>query len=132
MTTVTGALILRDDRFLICRRRTGQLHPLKWEFAGGKCEEGETTAACLKRELREELSIEAEIGREIERFTYTYPGRNPILLVFYLVTDFRGEPRNLVFEEIRWVARAELVQFDFLEADKDLVKRLAAGTLLSG
>ena len=46
-------------------------------------------------------------------------------MIFYAVSDFDGEPRNCVFEEIRWVAPDELTQFDFLEGDVEFVKRLA-------
>lgn len=127
MTTVTAALIVRDNQFLICQRRADQAHPLKWEFAGGKVEEGEEPAACLRRELREELGIEVEIGEEATRFSYQYPGREPIVLVFFRVPRFTGEPENRVFAEIRWVPRADLPQFDFLEADKELVADIAKG-----
>jgi len=69
--------------------------------------------------------MRAQIGGELERYEFCYPGKSPILLIFYAVTDFSGEPRNCVFEEIRWVAPAELPQFDFLEGDVEFVKRLA-------
>lgn len=127
MNTVTAALILRGDEFLICRRRADQYLPLKWEFAGGKIEDGEEPAVGLRRELREELDLDAHIGPEVCRFSYQYPGRTPILLVFFKVTEFRGEPRNRVFAEIRWVPRHQLPEFDFLPADRELVEQVARG-----
>ncbi len=130
MKTVTAALIMRGDQFLICQRRADQHLPLKWEFAGGKLEEGEEPAAALRRELREELELEAEIGPQVCRFSYQYPGRAPILLVFFQVTEFRGEPRNRVFAQIRWVPRQQLAEFDFLPADKELVEQIARGELV--
>ena len=130
MTTVTAALILCGDRFLICRRRADQPSPLKWEFAGGKIEEGEEPAAGLRRELKEELNIEAGIGPEVRRLVCQYPGRPPILLLFFKVTDFQGKLENRVFAEIRWVPRQQLPGFDFLEADRQVAKEIARGGLV--
>jgi 8-oxo-dGTP diphosphatase len=126
MTTVTAAVIERDGFLLICRRRADQKHPLKWEFPGGKVEPGEETAAGLRRELREELGIAVEIAEEITRFEYQYPGRPPILLVFYRVRKYSEEIENRIFAEVRWARPSELPQFDFLEGDVDFVRRLAA------
>jgi 8-oxo-dGTP diphosphatase len=127
MTTVVAAIIRRSGRILICRRSAAHAHPLKWEFPGGKVEEGESPPQALGRELQEELDVHARIGDEVERYEFRYPGKSPILLIFYAVTDFSGEPRNRVFDEIRWVAPGELPQFDFLEGDVEFVKRLAGG-----
>jgi len=126
LTTVVAGLIRRGGRVLICRRKPGQAHPLKWEFPGGKAEASESPAEALRRELEEELDIQARIGDEVERYEFGYPGMSPILLIFYGVTDFTGEPRNCVFEEIRWTEPATLPDFDFLEGDLEFVRRLAA------
>src|SRR5271170_4647589 len=88
MTTVVAAVIERDGRVLIAqRKRTGQ-HPLKWEFPGGKVEPDEAPEVAVVRELQEELAIHARVEREIMRYEYQYPGRTPILLIFYRVTEF--------------------------------------------
>ena len=126
MTTVVAALIERDGLVLIGqRKRTGQ-HPLRWEFPGGKVEPGEDSRTALVRELGEELGIQARIGVEITRYEYQYPGRPPILLIFYGVTDFEGEPRNLDFERIAWTTRASLRGYDFLEGDADFIAAYCA------
>jgi 8-oxo-dGTP diphosphatase len=125
LTTVVAALIRRAGRILICRRTAAQPHALKWEFPGGKVEAGESPPEALRRELREELAVHAQIGDEVERYEFSYPGTSPILLIFYAVAVFTGEPRNCVFEEMRWVAPGDLPSFDFLEGDVDFVKRLA-------
>ncbi|MBI3693394.1 MAG: (deoxy)nucleoside triphosphate pyrophosphohydrolase [Acidobacteria bacterium] len=125
MTTVTAAVIERDGRLLVCRRRTDQSHPLKWEFPGGKVEPGEDPVAALSRELQEELGITAEGAEEITRFPYQYPGRPPILLIFFRVSSYSGATENRIFDEIQWVAPQQLPQLDFLEADIDFVRRLA-------
>ncbi len=125
MVTVTAAVIECDGRVLICRRRADQKHPLKWEFPGGKVEPGEAPEGCLRRELEEELGIAVEAAEEITRFPFQYPGRPPILLVFYRVPRYSGEVENRIFSEIRWAAPQELPAFDFVEGDVDFVRTLA-------
>jgi 8-oxo-dGTP diphosphatase len=125
MTTVVAAIIERDRRILICQRRPDHAHPMKWEFPGGKVEPGELPADALRRELDEELAIDAVIGPELTRYEYAYPGKQPILLIFYRVSDFAGEPRNRVFQQIRWEAPTNLRDYDFLEGDVDFVRRLS-------
>jgi len=124
---VVAAVIERDGRILVCQRKVGARHELKWEFPGGKVEAGETPRQALRRELEEELGIQAEIGAETLRYQYRYPERAPILLIFFRVTEYSGEPKNLDFAEIRWEARELLPRYDFLEGDVDFVRRLARG-----
>ena len=125
MTTVVAALLERDGKILICRRRPADPHPLKWEFPGGKVEPGEAPAEALRRELEEELGVAARIGEEITRYEYCYPGKQPILLIFYKVCEFAGDPANRVFHEMAWDTPARLREYDFLEGDVDFVRTLA-------
>ena len=124
MTTVVAAIIQRDSRILIGQRKDLGHHPLKWEFPGGKVEPGETPEAALVRELQEELGIHARIDRELRRYEYQYPGRSRILLIFYRVVDFDGEPRNLDFDQIRWEQPELLREYDFLEGDMQFVAQV--------
>ncbi len=117
MTNVVAAVIEHDGRILIAQRRNTPPHALKWEFPGGKVEPGETLEAALLRELQEELDIRARIKREMMRYAYQYPGQPPILLIFYRVADYSGQPRNLAFEQIQWVLPERLREYDFLEGD---------------
>src|ERR1043166_533696 len=89
---VVAAIIEKDGLVLICQRKTGQRYAGKWEFPGGKVEPEEDFRSALQRELREELGINAVVSDEITRYEYAYPGRGPIQLIFYRVTDFEGEP----------------------------------------
>lgn len=123
MTTVVAAVIERDGRVLVGQRRPGGNHPLKWEFPGGKVEANETPEAAVVRELTEELGIRASIREEITRYEYQYPGRSRILLIFYRVVDFEGEPKNLDFQQLQWVLPGNLRELDFLEGDLDFVRR---------
>ena len=127
---VVAALILREGKFLICQRTQHQPMPLKWEFPGGKIEEGEQPRDAMRRELEEELGIEAAIGDEVARIIHEYPGGGSVELRFFDVRNYKGELENRIFREIRWVKRSELNELDFLEADLTLLRDLAAGKIL--
>lgn len=129
MIRVTAGIIRDGDKVLVCQRRRGAAFELKWEFPGGKVEDGEEPAACLARELREELAIDATIGPEVHRTNHRYANGFHVELLFYRVERFRGSPENRGFEAVRWVSPADLPGLDFLEADWVLVDLLAAGRL---
>jgi 8-oxo-dGTP diphosphatase len=125
MTTVVAAVIERNGLVLIGQRPAGKRHALKWEFPGGKVELEETPAAAIRRELEEELGIQAEIGGQVADYEFTYPGREAIRLIFYSVTKFEGTIKNHVFNQILWETRERLPEYDFLEGDVDFVRKLA-------
>lgn len=131
---VVAAIILRDDRVLICQRREDQPFPLQWEFPGGKIESGEEPVAALERELEEELGMRAVIGPELAtvRHRYKKQGRDEELAVelhFFLVREFSGEMENRIFRQLRWEERAMLDVESFLEADRELVRQLKSGEI---
>lgn len=130
MKRVVAALIAKDGKLLVCQRTRHQTMPLKWEFPGGKIEEGEQPRDALRRELDEELGIVATIGDELARVQHEYPNGGMVELRFYVVRDYLGELENRIFRDMQWVAPPDLPKFDFLEADLTLVKDLAAGKLL--
>jgi 8-oxo-dGTP diphosphatase len=120
---VVAGVIERGERILIAQRKPDGAHPLKWEFPGGKVERDEMPEAALVRELEEELGVQATVDAEIARYEFLYPGAAaPILLIFYRVAEFEGEPTNLNFERIEWVPKDRLQDFDFLEGDADFLK----------
>ena len=124
MTTivVTAAVIDRDGRFLVTRRQLGVHLEGCWEFPGGKCEAGESLAACLARELREELDVEAHVGEQVLVTTHPYADRSVELHFFRC--ELRGEPRPLLGQEMRWATRDELATLEFPPADDELIQRL--------
>lgn len=130
MKRVVAALIVKDGRILVCQRTKHQTMPLKWEFPGGKIEEGEQPRDALHRELDEELGIDATIGDEVARIRHEYRSGNSVELRFFVVNEFRGELENRIFRDMQWAERTELPSFDFLEADLKLVSDVAAGRLL--
>jgi 8-oxo-dGTP diphosphatase len=126
---VVAAVIERDECILICQRKRGGRHPLKWEFPGGKVEPGEDPRSALARELREELQLDARIGAKLHTGTVLYSTGPRIQLQFYSVTEFSGEPVNLQFEQIVWERFQNLTSYDFLEGDTEFVRKLANQTL---
>jgi 8-oxo-dGTP diphosphatase len=127
---VVAALIMDNGRVLICQRTKHQTMPLKWEFPGGKIEEGEQPRDALRRELDEELGIDALVGEEVARLCHRYKTGNSVELRFYIVRRYRGEIENRIFRDVRWSARSDLPTYDFLEADLPLVRDLAEGKIV--
>ena len=130
MKHVVAALIFKDGTVLVCQRTKHQTMPLKWEFPGGKIEEGELPRHALHRELEEELGIDADIGEEVSRIRHQYKGGGAVELRFYAVRTYRGEIENRIFKDIRWAKPADLPAYDFPEVDQELVQKLATGTIV--
>lgn len=103
---------------------------LKWEFPGGKIEEGESSEAALARELNEELGIAAVIGQRVTRIRHKYRNGGAIDLQFFVVREFDGTLENRIFNDVRWAPLAALPNYDFLAADLGLIRDLSEGKLL--
>jgi 8-oxo-dGTP diphosphatase len=130
MKRVVAGLIVQNGKLLVCQRTRHQTMPLKWEFPGGKIEEGEQPRDALRRELEEELGILAKVGDEVARIQHEYPNGGMVELRFYEVREFQKEIENRIFKDIQWAEPKSLPTFDFLEADLTLVNDLAAGKFL--
>ncbi len=124
---VSAGVLTRGRQLLICQRRAHDPYSLKWEFPGGKAHEGENSAACLQRELHEELAIEATIGAELHQARHTYANGRTVALTFLHVPKYTGEIRNLQFQTVAWVEPTQLPIYDFLEGDLAFVAALARG-----
>jgi 8-oxo-dGTP diphosphatase len=124
MTTivVAAAVIERNDRFLLTRRQRGVHLEGFWEFPGGKCEPGESHGACLAREIREELDVEASVGEELLTTAHAYPDRRVEL--HFLRCELVGAPVPQQGQEMRWVPRGELPLLPFPPADAELIRLL--------
>jgi mutator protein MutT len=119
---VTAAVIEHDGAFLVTRRQAGTHLAGTWEFPGGKCDAGETLDACLRRELREELAAEAEIGAELHTTTHAYPERRVEL--HFLSCRLLTEPSAALGQEMQWVATGDLESLEFPPADAELIRML--------
>ena len=127
---VAAALIVRDGEVLIGQRRPDQPMASLWEFPGGKIEPGESPEQALVRELTEELGIQAEVGPPLTRIRHNYRHGGAVDLRFFTVRNFAGEIQNLIYQQVRWVKLGDLPSYEFLAADRGLIRDLAAGKLL--
>ena len=125
---VVAAVIERDGCFLLTRRQPGTHLAGMWEFPGGKIDPGETRAAALTREIREELAAEVAVGELVLETTHSYPERR-VALYFYRCA-LVDEPRAVLGQEIRWVSRADLASMDLPPADEALIRLLTGSTPL--
>lgn len=130
MKRVVAGIIIENGKLLVCQRTRHQTMPLKWEFPGGKIEEGEQPRDALRRELEEELGILAKIGNEIVRIQHEYPNGGKVELRFFEVREYQNEIENRIFKDIQWAMPKDLPSYDFLEADLTLVHDLANGKFL--
>jgi 8-oxo-dGTP diphosphatase len=119
---VAAAVVERDGRFLVTRRQRGVHLEGLWEFPGGKCADGESLAACLARELEEELAVPSDVGAEILTTVHDYPGKR--IELHFFECQLRSNPAPQLGQEMRWVAREELDGLEFPPADAELIQRL--------
>lgn len=125
---LVSAGILRNaaGEILICQRGAGGNCAFLWEFPGGKQEAGETAAACLVRECREELGVEIEVLELLEQSSYDYPD-NKIAFSFFAAQIISGTPQKSVHQQILWVSPCDLGNYEFCPADREIVAKLASG-----
>jgi 8-oxo-dGTP diphosphatase len=124
MIRAAVAILSKDKRVLVCQRKSNARYALKWEFPGGKIESGESVLGCLKRELREELSIDFNDIDRTESQVNRYDDGGVFEVTYCYVSRFAGVPTNNAFEQIRWVTIAELKALDILEGNKSVVVNL--------
>ena len=122
---VVAAVIEQAGRVLIARKRQGDRLGGKWEFPGGKIDEGESPEAALKRELLEELGIDADIGDFFCSSHYDYRHISVDLLT-YRVRHFSGEMTAHVHDELKWVVPVDLRNYDFPEANLKIIRVLTS------
>ncbi len=120
---VAAAVTDAAGRILIAQRPPGKHLAGSWEFPGGKLEAGEARALGLARELREELGITIREPRPLIRVRHTY-AYGEVLIDMWVVTRYRGEPRGLDGQALRWCGPDELAAADLLPADRPIVRAL--------
>ena len=122
---VVGGLIYQNEKILICQRKEEGDHPLKWEFPGGKLKDNENNQEALKRELKEELSIEINEMIYFDEYLYEYKKLSKNLkLVFFQIFHFEGEIQNNVHQQFKWIDISKLGDYDFLEGDLKIINKL--------
>lgn len=119
---VTG-ILKKEQQILVGQRPENKSLPNLWEFPGGKIEHGESPEIALFRELKEELNIEATIGSLRFATTHDYEDTG-LLLLFYDINYWQGNPTALHHSAIKWVDKLELQQLDLPEANKKIISKL--------
>jgi 8-oxo-dGTP diphosphatase len=119
---VVAAEIERGGAYLITQRRPEATMPLLWEFPGGRVESGESDAAALRRELKEEMGIEVVVGELSMQVSHEYPQYTVDLVVYKATTD--DEPHKLRVHDLRWVLPEDFDQYEFPGADQRTVEEL--------
>ncbi|MFZ1728500.1 MAG: (deoxy)nucleoside triphosphate pyrophosphohydrolase [Bacteroidota bacterium] len=124
LVRVAAAIIRDGDKILICQRGINHRYGLKWEFPGGKTLPDEPLRECLERELWEELDIEPIRPKELKTIQVTYSDGGNFLITFFLLTEFTGDIRNKVFEDIKWVTLSEISSYEMLEGSLPILPYL--------
>ncbi len=119
-----AVIVNQHEQVLISKRSAAQHQGNKWEFPGGKVEEGETSRQALNREIREELGLNILSADLLTIITHQYSDKK-VQLDVYQVIDWQGEPKPLEAQPIRWVAKRELHQYAFPQANVEILKLLA-------
>jgi 8-oxo-dGTP diphosphatase len=121
---VTAAVVERDGKILVARRRPELVAGGLWEFPGGKLEDGESPERGLARELEEELGVAAKVGERLCTVPFAGPTARFELLVFR--TELLGEPTRLTdHDAVRWLAPADMDEAEFSRPDRPVVRLLA-------
>ena len=120
MTDVVAALIWDQGKFMICQRPANKARGLLWEFVGGKTEPGESLEAALVRECREELDITVAVGNIFTQVIHEYPDIH-IRLTLFNCTIAQGTPKLLEHNDLKWITPAQIPEFDFCPADRDIL-----------
>lgn len=122
---VIGVAVIWNEQgqILIDKRRKQGMHGGFWEFPGGKIEPGETIAACIEREIIEELGIVIEVGASLMTIEHDYT-KFTVTLCVHNCRYVSGEPQTLECDEIRWVTLDELDQFTFPKANEQIITAL--------
>ncbi|MEQ1790297.1 MAG: 8-oxo-dGTP diphosphatase MutT [Rickettsiales bacterium] len=127
LLVVAAVLINSDGKILLAQRPEGKSLAGKWEFAGGKIEDGETPESALVRELKEELGIDV-CQEDLENFwflSHPYPEFDfHLLMPVYICRKWQGTPQPLEHSALCWSYPDKMYELDMIEADAELVERL--------
>lgn len=124
ITEVTAAIIINKKRVLVAQRLPGSHMEFKWEFPGGKIEEGESRENCLIRELKEELDVDIQVVKLFETVEFSYPEKD-IRLHFFICAIKKGIPVKHQCHSFMWANKENLKSLDFLPADRVIISKVA-------
>ena len=120
---VVAGIIAKQGKVLLGQRPEGSSLAGVWEFPGGKIEPSESPELALKRELKEELGIDADISKLLLSTTHQY-GDVGIIILFFKVDYWKGEPRTHHHNGLKWVSKQELTEIELPEANQKVLPRI--------
>ncbi len=124
MKEVGTGIIVRNGKIFIGQRPEGKPLAGLWEFPGGKLEQGESIEECLIRELKEELNVEATVGKHIMDTVYSYPENEFKLCVFFVTIPDDAKIQLNIHQNSAWVSTKEMNKYKFPPADEAIIKKL--------
>lgn len=117
---VAGGILEENGLILLAQRKRDDAYGFKWEFPGGKLDEGETGEECIVRELKEELGIDVEVLSFFGKYT-----EDDLVILYYRIKWVSGEITLNDHEEIQWVSPDRLESYDLLSVDREIARKLA-------
>lgn len=124
---VVAAVVICPAGVLLCQRPDGPHLPLLWEFPGGKIDPGESPRQALERELREELDVASSIASRVATVEHHYPEKS--VRIQFFAADIVGVPRPVVHRELRWIAAADLDDYEVPPANRSVVRMVRDGAV---
>lgn len=118
---VVAGFIYENNKILICQRPAGKAQALLWEFAGGKVEQGESHAEALKREYREELAVDIEVGELFYSHSHEYDDIIVNLFIYH-AKIVHGTIQKLEHNAIKWISSKEIDNYAFCPADAEVLE----------
>ena len=120
---VTAAILEKNGKILIAKRDAGDKLAGKWEFPGGKIEDGESPERCLAREMHEEFDIIVDVGNFLAESIYQYENKTVRLMAFQVYTDSNIITMN-AHDDVRWVLPEDLLEYDLADADVPIAREV--------
>ncbi|WP_133408345.1 8-oxo-dGTP diphosphatase MutT [Parashewanella tropica] len=118
-----GVIINSQNQILIAKRHKHLHQGGKWEFPGGKVEKGETTSEALIRELKEEVDLDVENTTPFMELSFDYPDKQ-VFLDIHQVSEFKGEAKGQEGQEIKWVSKCDLIDYQFPDANQPILEKI--------
>ena len=123
INVAVGVIINSQNQILISKRHEHLHQGGKWEFPGGKIESGESTQQALIRELKEEVNLDVNSTKPFMAQSFDYPDKH-VYLDIHLVTDFSGNAEGIEGQEIKWVAKTDIRDYQFPDANYVILDKL--------
>ena len=129
---VASGVVIKNNKILIGLRAEGDSGAGMWEFPGGKIELNESSGSAVKRELREELDIEATVNQKIMKYSHRF--KNTIYEIsFFEINKFTGSIKKNVHDDLQWIELESLKKYRFISGDLLFINRILANpALLNG